>query len=1193
MLTVMSCHVMVIRAYMCSYILQSCHGSSLCPHPAVPINTRVDVTERSPGSVATYTCDPGYTLFGDAEAVCGANGKWTGKLPLCASNVAWKKPVNQSSTARGGKGENANDGDRTTAHDGDRCTETQVESSPWWMVDLLQEYEVTTVRVTTRGCCGDHPLEGLEIRMGDSRKIQRNRLCAWYPGVIEAGTTKDLTCASPMKGRYVFIQMQGIKGSMSLCEVEVFSTQEFSKDRCSAKTELSQLGIFNKTCYEFQTKSGGTFANARKHCQSRGGDLVHGIGDGTHAFLASELTRFKKDMTTQLVWIGAEREPTFVSRTWHWVDATEVEETSWGPKQPNNYNGKQDCVVLDGGSSWLWNDVGCDLNYLHWVCQFKPTICGSPDRKENTTVSSKNFSRDSVISYECPEGHRVLGDTNRTCLNTGFWNGTAPTCKYVDCSAPPEVEHSTVVLVDGRTTHGAKAVYQCAENYTTLGEDTSVCGDEGNWSEPATCLYSWCSEIEAPNHGGIQMSGRRSGDTASFTCEAGYKLIGHKTISCALGGTWSGEAPQCRFIECGLPENLRDGQMILVNQTTYLNSIVKYECGEDFWIDGPEERICMEDGHWSSVSPICMKITCDSPELPEGGYVTGYNFDVHSEVQYHCSDGHYLEGDNIRVCTRDRVWTGDSPSCIFVDCDAVPSVPFGDVYYLNETTTLGSVIEITCNKNHRLVGDFHRVCLKTREWSGSQPECEEIRCGALEHPIGAKHSIAGNDGRISAALARRRGQPVPKYDPNTFKVGSVITYRCDRGHVVEGTAQRTCTPKGTWNNEAPSCKYVECPKPESIKDGIYRLLSNETQYGSQVAYECMQNWKLKGHIRRYCQANETWSGKTPVSIEVLCPDVSNSLTEALLVDLSDQRVGSFATYSCELGRKVVGEPSRECLVHGHWGGSEPRCEWVECPQPDEIENGRTLRLNSSLLYGSIVEYHCFPKYRLRGSFTRSCTADGTWSDKVPQCTLDDGDSGIFVDNTLDGTANAAKGVSPASQEEASNTGLIVGLIIGLIAVIVVAVALVFFRTKRQQKMIEDPRAHPPTPIKPREGHRNEAVSYGDLNDPTTGNNIYENIKEDVEPTYNDPYANHTYSNGNGNDSTYSNNSFTEDYSNSGDESTATVRGGGAPQHIMQRPRMPPPQPPTLPGMNPHSPANRTESGAVVTINGVIIVLHAT
>lgn len=47
---------------------------------------------------------------------------------------------------------------------------------------------------------------------------------------------------------------------------------------------------------------------------------------------------------------------------------------AWGKDQPNNYNGEQNCVVLDGGRGWLWNDVGCNLDYLHWICQHSKYI---------------------------------------------------------------------------------------------------------------------------------------------------------------------------------------------------------------------------------------------------------------------------------------------------------------------------------------------------------------------------------------------------------------------------------------------------------------------------------------------------------------------------------------------------------------------------------------------------------------------------------------------------------------------------------------------------------------------------------------------------------------------------------------------------------------------------------------------------
>ena len=37
------------------------------------------------GSVATYTCFPGYDLNGDSIRTCQSNGEWTGSAPTCES----------------------------------------------------------------------------------------------------------------------------------------------------------------------------------------------------------------------------------------------------------------------------------------------------------------------------------------------------------------------------------------------------------------------------------------------------------------------------------------------------------------------------------------------------------------------------------------------------------------------------------------------------------------------------------------------------------------------------------------------------------------------------------------------------------------------------------------------------------------------------------------------------------------------------------------------------------------------------------------------------------------------------------------------------------------------------------------------------------------------------------------------------
>ena len=47
--------------------------------------------------------------------------------------------------------------------------------------------------------------------------------CFFSSPFSDEGTSKTFTCARPLVGQFVAIQLVGVEGSLSLCEVEVFS----------------------------------------------------------------------------------------------------------------------------------------------------------------------------------------------------------------------------------------------------------------------------------------------------------------------------------------------------------------------------------------------------------------------------------------------------------------------------------------------------------------------------------------------------------------------------------------------------------------------------------------------------------------------------------------------------------------------------------------------------------------------------------------------------------------------------------------------------------------------------------------------------------------------------------------------------------------------------------------------------------
>ncbi|XP_038845355.1 macrophage mannose receptor 1 [Salvelinus namaycush] len=129
-----------------------------------------------------------------------------------------------------------------------------------------------------------------------------------------------------------------------------------------------------RNCYrlfmvDFSKKK--SWSAAREDCTSRGADLVSIHNMEEENFLSTYTMGKTK-------WIGLKHNPT--DGGYHWSDATPVSHTNWGHGEPNNHEGREDCVEMvsntNGTSSW-WNDLNCDA-HQDWICMIskgkKPII---------------------------------------------------------------------------------------------------------------------------------------------------------------------------------------------------------------------------------------------------------------------------------------------------------------------------------------------------------------------------------------------------------------------------------------------------------------------------------------------------------------------------------------------------------------------------------------------------------------------------------------------------------------------------------------------------------------------------------------------------------------------------------------------------------------------------------------------------
>ncbi|XP_030638987.1 uncharacterized protein LOC115819623 [Chanos chanos] len=120
-----------------------------------------------------------------------------------------------------GNASNAIDRNRNPMYHAGSCTHTNSETNPWWRLDLLEVYSITSVTITNRGDCCSERISGAEIRIGNSLKNHdnSNALCGVISEMKE-GDTVTLQCGG-RKGRYVSIVIPGKKKYLTLCEVEV------------------------------------------------------------------------------------------------------------------------------------------------------------------------------------------------------------------------------------------------------------------------------------------------------------------------------------------------------------------------------------------------------------------------------------------------------------------------------------------------------------------------------------------------------------------------------------------------------------------------------------------------------------------------------------------------------------------------------------------------------------------------------------------------------------------------------------------------------------------------------------------------------------------------------------------------------------------------------------------------------------
>lgn len=334
-----------------------------------------------------------------------------------------------------------------------------------------------------------------------------------------------------------------------------------------------------------------------------------------------------------------------------------------------------------------------------------------------------------------------------------------------------------------------------------------------------------------------------------------------------------------------------------------------------------------------------------------------------SQVAYECTSGNRLSGHRARFCGPDGRWTGTSPKCEEVRCEA-PGLPTnGSAIYIGndrsfkeQSFSVGVTVQYECDYGHVVKGTWSsRLCQANGEWSGEPPICKFVDCGtppSIENGnYVLKHPPAGSVGSATPVETNRRSD-----GPNTGGTftyyGTIAHYNCDANYKIQGPSQRECLDSGQWRTPLPTCEPIQCPKPEHFDEF------------TQVSL-----------VTRANQADTTHSLSTSGEQQSLPTSAANARSVRLIANNqwinhdSSQSfgVGDKLYYSCVPGYELYGGPEiRTCTQYGQWSGSStPRCRLIDCGRPAPIgQEGRFFLLNESTTFNSLVEYSCVRPFKL-------------------------------------------------------------------------------------------------------------------------------------------------------------------------------------------------------------------------------------
>ncbi|TKS92960.1 Sushi, von [Collichthys lucidus] len=369
----------------------------------------------------------------------------------------------------------------------------------------------------------------------------------------------------------------------------------------------------------------------------------------------------------------------------------------------------------------------------------EPVNCGIPPAVAYARVVGDTFTFPNQVTYRCEDGYKLATQAaSLSCQSDGTWSKHSIRCRPVPCPLPTNFSIPHVVITGKEFTPvGGTITLSCPPGLYLQGSALSECQPGGRWApsiSSVSCELVVCEKPPPLLHGVTEGDRYSYGDFVVYSCLPGFEMKGDSIQTCQGDRTWSGTQPVCVAPSCGPPPAVQNALVQTTGETYPHNA--SYICDAGLHLIGPKTLTCLVNGTWSLPAPTCEAPAkgCDSPKQVPHGKVQEHHLNTRHAVEFLCDKGYNLVGDSLVVCMGSNTWSSTFPTCQPKPCPTPPGWrEDGSRNGSQREFYVGQSVRVACPKGQQVRGGGTITCRPDQTWSPISSVCERVSCGPPLH----------------------------------------------------------------------------------------------------------------------------------------------------------------------------------------------------------------------------------------------------------------------------------------------------------------------------------------------------------------------------------------------------------------------------------------------------------------------------